>query len=431
MKRINNIFEILKGDINLVLLSFIAISLPYKIIYGSIALIIAFSYSLYQNFYKKNVSFKSFNSFEFWGPVIFFIIAVISAVVSKNHEVGLKAVIKRLPILLLPFIVLSLANKKEIINKVFLYFSISVIIATSFLSSLLIINLFEGKPFKQLIFHNYTSIFSQHPVYYSLYIVLSIFYITNSIISKKIKRGNIILALISLLILLTGLVFASSKAILFIFVILYIFQLLITISRLKFKIVVLGIFIAGGIIVFNATHLKERFYEGLEISRALDFKTSPGFENVKTFNSNEKRQISDLEIRHIFLKIGFYHTIYDKKYWFGYGLGDVQNNLDYYYMKYNLAPRWYEGYNLHNQYLQIFVTFGIFALLYFLTYLFYSLSVAIKKKDILFILFLCLMLFVFTFEVYLTRNKGMLFFYFFITLFLINNKNFENSHTRN
>ena len=125
-----------------------------------------------------------------------------------------------------------------------------------------------------------------------------------------------------------------------------------------------------------------------------------------------------------------YHTIKDNKSIFGYGQGDTQNYIDYYLYSYNLGPNWYDGFNVHNQYLHLFITYGVFVLFLFLIYLFYSFKSAIKHSNYLFVVFLIISSFVFIFEVTLVRNKGLVFFYFFNTLFLANFINFENSNIR-
>jgi O-antigen ligase len=135
-------------------------------------------------------------------------------------------------------------------------------------------------------------------------------------------------------------------------------------------------------------------------------------------------------LRVIFAKIGIYHVLKDRKFLFGYGLGDVQHHLDYYYMSYNLAPNWYEGFNLHNQYIQYLVTYGVLTLLIFVYYLIQSLIISIKGDNVLHLFFMIMIMFLFIFEVYLARNKGIVLLFFFNTLFLTQKFKFESSHTR-
>ena len=125
-----------------------------------------------------------------------------------------------------------------------------------------------------------------------------------------------------------------------------------------------------------------------------------------------------------------YHAVKDEKLLFGYGQGDTRHYLNYYFFTYNLGPNWYENYNVHNQFIHLFVMYGFFVLLFFIAYLIYSFRSAILKKDALQFYFLLLTCFVFIFEVVLVRNKGIIFFYFFNTLFLFNTNNLENSNTR-
>lgn len=262
---------------------------------------------------------------------------------------------------------------KFCIYKIMKTFSVSVIVATLVLIINNIIKIYLNKPIDDLFFHKFTSFYGQHPVYFSLYIVLSIFYLTDVLfkrdITYKTKKTNIILGL---LILIVGLIFSESKAVIAIFIPLYTIQLVFSLKSFKKRLTTLFLIIISCLIFFNSPHIKERFLSGLKVDQKDKFTPTNNFKNVKIFNYNEKKEISDLELRYIFFKIGLYHTIYDNKWAFGYGIGDAQDNLDYYYMKYGLAPNWFEGYNLHNQYLDFFVSYGVFVLFFFIIYLGYS-----------------------------------------------------------
>mgnify|MGYP003642268266 FL=1 len=160
-----------------------------------------------------------------------------------------------------------------------------------------------------------------------------------------------------------------------------------------------GILLLGITSVIFVPHIEERFSSGL-VYNSKDFTPTVDLLKAKKFTYEEKSNISDLELRLIFFKIGLFHTIQDGKVLFGYGLGDVQHYLDYYYMSYNLAPNWYEGFNLHNQYLQFLVTYGVFAFLLFVFYLLYSLDISIRTNNIIHLFFMIMILFVFIFEVF-------------------------------
>jgi hypothetical protein len=269
-----------------------------------------------------------------------------------------------------------------------------------------------------IIFHGFTSLYDQHPVYYSLYLSFCLFYGIQR--GKQITRNNRIIYFTSISVLILGLLMSISKAVLFIDLILLIGYL---IYQTKTLVKLTGYMLFISIVtlsVFQITFVKDRFLNGLTFSAEIaDFKPTNNFHLKKRFSYDEKTKISDLELRYILFKIASYHQVSDGKLLFGYGLGDVQDNMDYYYFSYNLGPNWYEGFNVHNQYLYILLTYGIFVLAFFIWYLIYSFKIALNNNDLLHLFFLLVICFVFIFEVPLIRNKGIVFFYFFNTMFLL------------
>ena len=179
--------------------------------------------------------------------------------------------------------------------------------------------------------------------------------------------------------------------------------------------------------VFKSSIVSDRFSDGLTFDIET-FQPTSEIALSKVFSNEEKEKISDLELRYLMLKIGTFHLQNDGKLLFGYGIGDVQEYIDYYYMQYGLAPGWFEGYNLHNQYLQYLVTCGALGFTLFIIYLIYSLYFAIKNKESLHLFFLILILTIFLFECVLSRNKGIVIFIFMNTFFMMK---YENSFIRN
>lgn len=409
--------RVIKTDVDFVLLALLILTIPFKLNYSNIFLIIAFIFSLYKLLLKKSI--KDLLNFHTLAPLIFFIIVFISAVTSKNVSTGFVEVNKNLLLILIPISLTVLLKKQTYFNKLLLLFSISLTFSTTIL---LIYNMYKelaGESVNMLFFHEFTRLYDQHPVYYSIYLALSIF-IVNDFYFKKVfnRKYNLIVFFIISFILYLGLFFCASKIVIALFVLMNLIQLVILNKRLKFKIIIVSCFVFVSVISLKNEFIKNRFANGLVV-RSLNFVPTNDISKAKMFSYEEKKQISDLELRIVFFKIGFFHLIDDSKLFTGYGVGDVQDYLDYYYMTYGLAPNWYERYNLHNQYLQIMVTYGLFVFILFIIYLIVSLYNSIKSKSILYIYFMILILVAFLFESYLVRNKGILFFYTFNTFFLI------------
>jgi O-antigen ligase len=104
----------------------------------------------------------------------------------------------------------------------------------------------------------------------------------------------------------------------------------------------------------------------------------------------------------------------------GYGLGDVQQELDTCYIL-NGVQLPTGKYNSHNQYLFIWLSNGLFGLVLFCLYLIYIFSLAKKNKDYFLLSVLLLFMVSFLFENVLSRQSGVVLFSFLINLFILKN----------
>ena len=410
--------------IKVLLLCFISLTFFLRLNYGNLAIILALCYNIY---FFKIENLKKIKTIVVVIPVIFFLITIFSSIYSKDYINGLKRTDLELLVLLVLIIVMNYKVDRPLILKVFAWFYYSSIICTVILLINLTLRLFSGEFLENVIFHNFTDLYDQHPVYFGMFLSLSLF---SNIVLCKIKKSATYLFFNCIILL--GIVFCASKILLVFNVLFYMVFYCFKIRKLKLRFLYLSLIPLLAFVTFQITFVNKRFKEGLEFnSEIFRFEPTNDFLKKKIFTYEQKRNISDLELRYIFGKLTLFHLIQDKKILLGYGQGDAQKHLDYYYMSYGLAPNWFEGFNVHNQYLHILVTYGIIVLFLFLSYIIYSLYIAFKYKDILYLFFLCMTLIVFIFEVILVRNKGIIFFYFFNTFFLFKHINFENSNIRN
>lgn len=427
-----NIKNLLKSNDTCFPILFMAAAIPFGTSIGNLSIIFGFIYSLYI-LYKNKYRKFSFGSFTFLFPVLFFSIILISALTSNNIKAGLKQVDKSILMVLIVISIFVLTNfKNNILPKALKVFSISTVIATSILIIFGFASVILGISTNLLFFHDFSALYDQHPVYFALYLSLSAFFITQHYFGQsKIPFNNkALLPLTSIMIIMCGIIMTASKVVIFVFFIIYLFQLILIIKNIRVKIIALLLALFTVLITINVPIIKSRFSDGMKFNLEK-FEPTNDISQARVLTRLDKENLSDLELRYIFNKIGVYHTINDEKILFGYGIGDVQDYLDYYYLIYGLAPNWYEGYNLHNQYLQIFASYGVFVLIFFLSYIVYSFYKAIRNKDYVFLFYLLITTSVFIFESLLSRNKGIVFFIFFNTLFLINLKENENSSSGN
>jgi O-antigen ligase len=107
---------------------------------------------------------------------------------------------------------------------------------------------------------------------------------------------------------------------------------------------------------------------------------------------------------------------------FGYGNGAEKKLLKEKYFQNKLYISYLREFNAHSQYLNFLISTGIVGLAFYLVVLGFSFIIALRQKDFLFYSFLTLIAVVSISENILTVNKGIFFYSFFLSFFLISNR---------
>ena len=379
-------------------------TLGLKIGFGNIAIITTFSFSIiYAFIFRPKIDWKNN---MFWLFSIYFVLNLISAIFSHDWQQGLQRMEVRLMYLLIPFPVLLISTFEISRAKIYKVF----VIAMVFLSTILLLNngykIWQHGNFTSCFFHDFTALYKQHAVYFSMLLLFAII-----LLLEHWQQKNRFMQLLSLGILSIAIIFAASKIMMILYAVFLLYYIFIKQHSKMLKISFLTIFIAGLIIAISSGNLRERFVKGMNITQT-DFH----LEN-RIFTYDEKKNISDLELRYLLAKVGVYHMFQDQKALFGYGLGDQQDWFDYHLMRYNLAPHWYQGHNVHNQYLDVWLNLGILGLFYFCFMLFILGRRAWQEKDEIWLIFILIFIISFLLEVYLSRNKGIVFFTIWMMFF--------------
>lgn len=110
----------------------------------------------------------------------------------------------------------------------------------------------------------------------------------------------------------------------------------------------------------------------------------------------------------------------------GVGPGDSRNELAKRYKYYNYIDPLLLKSNAHNQYIETFIDIGLFGFLLLLSVFIIPIYKSIKKRDVLFLVFLFIMGFNFLFESILNTQAGVVFFAFFYSLLALTNENETN-----
>ncbi|WP_019037501.1 O-antigen ligase family protein [Psychroflexus tropicus] len=414
---------LLHPNLHLILLTGISISIPLPRLVGNIFIIVSFAISLYV-FKKNKKGLKDLLDASFIFPAVFYTYILLNGLYGYNSNEFLRQIDKNFLALIIPFSLLTLL-KPFFFDKIKKTYSYALVLITLSLILINIINLLSGGPSSMYYFHDFTEFVGINAVYFSLFLSLGILICLNQVY----KRIDIKINLIFLLTFALGLLFCASKAIIAATIIVSLIHEIFSKKSKKTLLFIISIGTIFTFIIYSNPYLKERFVEGVKYD--LIFETSDELANAKEFSNSEIDNISDLELRAIFLKISIYHLVNDGNLLFGYGVSDYQDYLDYYYMVYGLAPFHYEGYSPHNQYAYSLVSSGIIGLLILVLYLVYSFFQNFKYNNLLGLCFLILICIAMLFETYLLRTKGIIFFFFFNTYFLLDNKQHENSNFRN
>ena len=107
---------------------------------------------------------------------------------------------------------------------------------------------------------------------------------------------------------------------------------------------------------------------------------------------------------------------------FGHGLGDVQQSLMKNYEEKNFILARERNHNTHNQYLDILMSNGILGFIVFFTFLMFLFLKAIKERNWLLLGIVCTFALACLTENILSRNQGVLFISFMISINMINIK---------
>lgn len=238
---------------------------------------------------------------------------------------------------------------------------------------------------------NHIPFIETHPIYVSVFLGIGILILISMI---KVFRLSLLIPILILLVLSISIL--SSKMV--IISLLIISLLFILVSNFRYKLLsILLVLLISVISIIYIPNLNYRFNEL--------FKQTT-YQEINKYNSSSIRNgINSCTLKLI------------KKSWLlGYGIGDVQNELNNCYE--SKSPILLQKqYNSHNQYLSIWLGTGIFGLLAFLYMLIYNFKLAIKNNDLLFISILIFFSINLLTENLLERQSGVILFAFLINFF--------------
>lgn len=349
----------------------------------------------------KKLGFKNIN--QFWIILLWFSYHIISLLYSSNLQSGLFSIEKRLSILFLPLVFSTFHFKKKNIHWFLKIFIFSLFISTLICYAYAIVYRFQIKSFNHLkiidwgyFSYSLTEVIGFHHVYYALYIVWGISILLYWLLFlntlNTVKKS--ILIFLSLYFIIFAIILSSRTALVALIILLLVFIIIFIIKTKKY--------ITAILIILAVLSIATISYQNVPY---LSYK----FENIIThgLGQNPRGTIIPLSIE-----------IIKDNLIFGVGIGDTWNELMQVYEKYDYQEGLTLKYNVHNQYLHTLLWGGLLGIFLLSIHIIFTIIHALKRKQILYLIFLFLFWFCCISEVMLATQKGVVLYAFFTSIFL-------------
>ena len=344
-----------------------------------------------------------------------FFISVVGVIYSQDRSEGLQDLQKSLGIILFPILLAccGLDLKKYATNLLLIFcFTCVLTVAYLYLDALHII-VYNKLPLSTLftgafINHNFSEPIGLHATYFAMYCGVSesiLFYL----FLVETRKSNRFMYLLALCVLLAGLLQLASRAVLISGVVVALsFPFLLSKRAGKTHVfaIVAGVLMIAGILIVNISSFRMRY-----VAQLKEDLTQQSI-------NNEVLEPRILRWEYIVGEIKRAPLI-------GYGTGSENKVLNRMYFDNKLYNSYLHDLNSHNQYLGFLVETGIWGLLLFLCTLIIGLIAAVRQKNLFFLSFLIIVSIVSFSENILETNKGIFFYSFFFSLFILSGKPFE------
>lgn len=243
-----------------------------------------------------------------------------------------------------------------------------------------------------------------HATYISLYAALGFVVLLQGLLLAK-ARASQVLNVIGLAILALGLLQLSSRAVCI--------ALLVIVNTVFPRMMLQGKKRGW----FLGISLMLTLAAGLFINNTAAFKTRYFTELKQDVSQQQKMDYDITEPRIERWKLAW--QLVQQKPLIGHGSGSELRLLKAAYFEHKLYSSYLNEFNAHNQYLSFLIKTGFAGLLVYLYVLGYGAWVAIRQRHLFLAAFLCMLIIVSVGENILDVNKGIFFYGFFMSLFLL------------
>jgi O-antigen ligase len=407
MKKLFIINDSVENKISYYLLAAFLIALPFEHFYSEILLT---CFTIHTLIHLKKNRLTTLKNKTVWIISSVFFLNLLTIIYSNYPAEGFKDVDHQLSILLFP-VCLSVTNldtrKYQFSFLKIFAITCTVTIVYLYIHAFRVIHYFHFSFLtifsKSFINQNFSSPIELHSTYLSMYVALSIsiflFLFFKNPGLKNIK--NILFSVV----LFAGLIQLSSRSVFVAMCLIIVIAIPVLLlqgkERLHFSVVSLVVFIVVISAITNIDSLRKRYVNDLEDDLS-ETAVTPDLTETRM-----KRWVLELDLIR-------------QSPWIGYGSGSEKQVLKNKYFEEKFYRSYLVELNAHNQYFSFLINSGMIGLLLYLYILFFGFSKAIKRRDFLLLSFLILIAVVSVSENILDVNKGIFFYSFFSSLFLLN-----------
>lgn len=350
------------------------------------------------------------------GIIFFFFIQLLSMLLSSDKKEGIAVLVRRLPFFILPVSFLFIHFKKEIWNKINLFYAVTTTLASVLGFGYGIYCYFVTKDSGFLYNDNISAILSKQAVYFGLYvssaIVIYIIQLNQDIAIAKKYRSGFLIAVVWLLFILFML--ASRAAMLGLLLVFFGYVSYHILRKKKYMegiLIILSLLVGAVILSKLFPKTLNRFQGTTETNFQFENQNVENHFNAAYDESKWNGTNTRLAIWNCAIEIWKDSPI------LGTGIGDRTADLK---KKYEEKKFWYAfntNKNTHNQYLDILISMGITGLILFMLLFFiYPIYSFIKQKQSLAIIVFMLLAICLITENMFDRYQGIIFIPFILSL---------------
>ncbi len=366
----------------------------FLLILSGIIIVFSGKYTLDFNWYKRQVLFRLFFVYYFLLIIVFLFFP--AEIYSKT---GLE---QKASLLFLPFLsrqILLIIGLRALVGNKFSAAFVCLVSAVFKFSTTKYIEVF--------FYHQYASPLKLNAIYFSLYIIISLGYIIQNNLNNTGTQRPKLMTFLGLFLLL-NLFLLSSKIMIVTGLLLLLILIFLSWKNRVFKMGSLALIILFSlIIIFTNNPVKSR-YENISYQ---NFLSSYQEKNFKDF------PFDGLSLRLVLWRLGIEMIGEKGLYLFGAGGERYHESLNGKIIAYQLysgdgteKDRGYLNYNLHNQYIETYVQFGIAGAAILLSILTYTFWHAIARQSNILIYILMVFSLGFLTESFLETQSGIILF---------------------